>query len=225
NSTEQLTDYFTGISGITEYSPALSVSQNNDVLYSYYRAQKYNLYIAKGEDFSPIEVENDAINFQAAMLPPFQTRGVDVVYTNLSNFERFSQIDTSQIKPIPYRPQFKLDYLASSGVGVAVGTRYGSGLSSGIQGIFSDILGRNQIFAGLAVNGEIYDFGGQFAYINQARRVHWGAAVSHIPFVSGLMSYSLEESPIFQTGYALSDNYDTIGTFQEQVEGFVAFPV
>lgn len=224
NSTEQLTDYFTGISGITEYSPALSVSQNDDVLYSYYRAQKYSLYLAKGDDFSPIEVENDAINFEAAMLPPFQSRGVDVVYTNLSNFERFSQIDTNQIKPIPYRPKFKLDYLASSGVGVAVGTRYGSGLSSGIQGIFSDILGRNQIFAGLAVNGEIYDFGGQFAYINQARRVNWGAAVSHIPFVSGLMSYSLEESPNFQTGYALSENYDIIRTFQEQVEGFVAFP-
>src|SRR5690606_34944397 len=188
NSTEQLTDYFTGISGITEYSPALSVSRNDDVLYSYYRAQKYSLYIAKGDEFSPVSVENDAIDFQAAMLPPFQSRGVDVVNTNLMNFKRFSQIDSSRIKPIPYRPQFKLDYLASSGGGVAVGSRYGSGSSSGIQGIFSDILGRNQIFAGLAVNGEIYDFGGRFAYINQARRVNWGAAVSHIPFVSGLMS-------------------------------------
>src|SRR5690606_15493090 len=136
NSTEQLTDYFTGISGITEYSPALSVSRNDDVLYSYYRAQKYSLYIAKRDEFAPIAVENDAIDFQAAMLPPFQTRGVDVVHTNLSNFERFTQIDTSQIRPIPYKPKFKLDYLASSGVGVAVGSRYGSGLSSGIQGIF-----------------------------------------------------------------------------------------
>src|SRR3546814_7580280 len=34
NSTEQLTDYFTGISGITEYSPALSVSANDDIIYS-----------------------------------------------------------------------------------------------------------------------------------------------------------------------------------------------
>src|SRR5690606_11094661 len=45
NSTVQLTDYFTGISGITEYSPDLNVSRNDDVLYSYYRAQKYSLYI------------------------------------------------------------------------------------------------------------------------------------------------------------------------------------
>lgn len=223
-STEQLTDYFTGISGITQYSPALSVSKNDDILYSYYRSQRYSLYLADKDEFEPIEVANDAIDFRAAMLPPFETRGVDVVYTNLNNFERYSQISSNQINPIPYKPKFKLDYLASSGVGVAVNSRYGSGLSSGIQGIFSDILGRNQIFAGLAVNGEVYDFGGQFAYINQATRLNWGAAISHIPYVSGLMSYSLEENPNFQTGYALSENYDIIRTFQEQVEGFVAFP-
>ncbi len=222
--TEQLTDYFTGISGITEYSPALSVSNHDDVLYSYYRAQKYSLYIAKGDEFTSTSVENDDINFQAAMLPPFTSYGVDVVNTNLNNFGLFSKIDTALIKPIPYQPKFKLDYLASSGVGVAVGSRYGSGLSSGIQGIFSDILGRNQIFAGLAVNGEVYDFGGQFAYINQARRLNWGAAISHIPMVSGLMSYSVDEDNRSQTGYSLAENYDIIRTFQEQIEGFVAFP-
>lgn len=223
-STEQLTDYFTGISGITEYSPALSVSNNDEVLYSYYRSQRYSLYLAKGEDFDPIPVENDAIDFQAAMLPPFVSRGVDVVNSNLDNFMLFSRVDSSRIKPIPYKPKFKLDYLASSGIGVAVGSRYGSGLSSGIQGIFSDILGRNQIFAGLAINGEIQDFGGQFAYINQARRLNWGAAVSHIPFISGLNSYSFESNPRFPTGHAISENFDIIRTFQEQVEGFVAFP-
>lgn len=223
-STVQLTDYFTGISGITEYSPALSVSNNDDVLYSYYRAQKYNLYIAKGDEFEPKAVENDDINFDAAMLPPFTTSGVDVVNTNLANFKRFSQIDTALMNPIPYKPMFKLDYLASSGVGVAVGSRYGGGLSSGIQGIFSDILGRNQIFAGLAVNGEIYDFGGQFAYINQASRVNWGGAISHIPFVSGMMSRSFQADSRSQTGYSISENYDMIRTFQEQAEGFVSYP-
>src|SRR5690606_39439191 len=88
---------------------------------------------------------------------PFQTYGVDVINTNLKNFNNFSRIDTSLINQIPYTPKFKLDYLASSGMGVSVGSRYGSGLASGVQGIFSDILGRNQIFTGLSINGEIYD--------------------------------------------------------------------
>lgn len=224
DSTEQLTDYFTGISGITEYSPALSVSANDDIIYSYYRSQTYTIYNAKASDFSPVSVENQQIDFAAAMLPPFQNYGVDVVNLNLKNFNNFARVDTSTINSIPYRPKFKLDYLASSGMGVSVGSRYGAGLASGIQGIFSDILGRNQIFAGLAINGEIYDFGGQVAYINQSSRLNWGGAVSHIPFVSGLMSYSVDENQYTQTGYALAENYDIIRTFQEQVEAFTAYP-
>jgi len=225
NSTEQLTEYFTGISGITEYSPALSVSANDDILYSYYRSQTYTICNAKADQFEPQNVANNEIDFTAAILPPIKSYGVDVVNTNLRNFNNLTRIDTSQIYPIAYTPKFKLDYLASSGMGVSVGSRYGAGLASGIQGIFSDILGRNQIFAGLAINGEIYDFGGQVAYINQASRLNWGGAISHIPFISGLVSASIDEnSQISPTGVAYLDNYDIIRTFQEQAEAFVAYP-
>ena len=65
-SVQQLTDYFTGISGITEFSPALSVSNKDDILYSYYRAQKYTIYNAKASDFKPETIGNDDINFDAA---------------------------------------------------------------------------------------------------------------------------------------------------------------
>ena len=44
---EQMTDLFTGICGITEFSPALSISASDDIVYSYYRAQKYTVYNAK----------------------------------------------------------------------------------------------------------------------------------------------------------------------------------
>src|SRR5690606_31954305 len=96
---------------------------------------------AKAEDFEAIPVANEAVNFAAAMLPPFQSYGIDLINLNLRNFDNFARIDTSAINTIPYKPQFKLDYLASSGMGVSVGSRYGAGLASGIQGIFSDILG------------------------------------------------------------------------------------
>src|SRR5690606_23029571 len=225
NSTEQLTDYFTGISGITEYSPALSVSTQDDVIYSYYRSQRYSIYNANAEDFTPVPVGNEDMDFTAAMLRPLQSFGVDVTNPSLDNCNNFSRIDTSQISRIPYRPQFQLDYLASSGLGVSVGSRYGAGLASGIQGIFSDILGRNQIFAGLSIHGEIYDFGGQVAYINQASRRNWGGAISHIPLIAGLVSASIDEnSQISPTGVAYLDNYDIIRTFQEQAEAFVAYP-
>lgn len=219
---ERMTQYFTGISGITEYSPALSLSLHDDVVYSYYRSNEYSVYNAKVSDFDPVEVDPFTVNFAAAMLPPTNALGVDVVNANLRNFNLFQRIGDNQINTVPYRPNFKLDYLANSGVGMAVGSRYGAGISSGIQGMFSDILGHNQIFAALSVNGEIYDFGGQVAYINQKSRINWGGAVSHIPYMSGFSMYDMRDvgagvvEPIIDTYI--------IRTFQQQFEAFGAYP-
>jgi len=222
NKVERMTEYFTGISGITEYSPALSLSANDDVVYSYYRRNEYSVYHAKVSDFEPVEVDPYVVNFDAAMLPPPQSLGVDVVNANLNNFNLFQRINDRQIASAPYRPNFKLDYLANSGMGLAVGSRYGAGIASGIQGMFSDILGHNQIFAALNINGEIYDFGGQVAYINQKSRINWGGAVSHIPFMSGYSIY--DERDVGGGGVEpVLDTY-IIRTFQQQAEAFGAYP-
>ncbi|HQS52909.1 MAG TPA: tolB protein precursor, partial [Daejeonella sp.] len=217
----QLTDYFTGISGITEYSPALSVSNNDDILYSYYRAQKYTIYNAKIADFKAKNVGVQELNFDAAALPPAKSVGVNIINANLNNFERFERIPKDSIRTIAYKPKFKLDYLSSNGVGASVG-RFGTGLASGIQGVFSDILGRNQIFATAAVNGEIYDFGGQVAYVNQQSRINWGAVGSHIPYVSGQVSAAVENIP--GVGQTYIENYDIIRTFEDQFSVFASYP-
>lgn len=224
-SIEKLTTYFTGISGITEYSPALSLSNEGDVVYSYYRAQKYAIYNAKSSDFTAEKVETTDINFDAAQLPPARSVGVNIINANLNNFQRFEKIPTDSIRTISYRPQFKLDYLSSNGVGASVG-RFGTGLSSGIMGIFSDILGRNQIYAAASVNGEIYDFGGQVAYINQESRINWGGAVSHIPYVSGQVTAGIETLPIQGGGSitAYNERYDIIRTFEDQLQFFGSYP-
>ncbi|WP_307876368.1 tolB protein precursor [Parapedobacter lycopersici] len=225
-TTERMTEYFTGISGITEYSPALSLSANNDVVYSYYRRNEYSVYNAKVADFEPVKVDPLTVNFNAAMLPPPENLGVDVVNANLSNFNLFQRIADNQIDSVGYRPNFKLDYLANSGMGMAVGSRYGAGISSGIQGMFSDILGQNQIFAALSINGEIYDFGGQVAYINQKSRINWGGAISHIPYMSGFSAYGTRPAYDQNGDIIQVPSFETyiIRTFQQQVEAFGAYP-
>ncbi|MDB5018861.1 MAG: translocation protein TolB [Mucilaginibacter sp.] len=223
---EQMTDLFTGISGITEYSPALSISNNNDIVYSYYRAQKYSLYNAKAADFKPQVVDGQATNFNAALLPPAHSVGVDLINSNLNNYLAYPKIPTDSIKTVPYKPQFKMDYLASSGIGASV-SQFGTGLSTGIQGVFSDILGRNQIYAGVAVNGQIYDVGGEFAYINQTGRWNLGASISHIPFQTANYSvvpatYQVNST---KTIPATAENYDLIRIFQDQLSLFTAYPI
>lgn len=219
---ERLTQYFTGISGITEYSPALSLSANDDVVYSYFRRNGYTIYNAHADEFEAVRVDPDVVDFSAAMLPPPVSLGVDLVNANLRNFNLFQRIDTALIEAASYQPNFKLDYLANSGVGMSVGSRYGAGISSGIQGMFSDILGHNQIFAALAINGEVYDFGGQVAYINQASRINWGAAISHIPYMSGFSAFDYRD---VGAGYQepILDTY-IIRNFQQQAELFGAYP-
>jgi Tol biopolymer transport system component len=222
---EQMTDLFTGICGITEFSPALSVSANNDVVYSYYRSQKYSLYNAKASDFTPKTVAGTEINFGAAMLPPARAVGVDLINSNLNNYLAYPKIVVDSIKTIPYKPQFKMDYLASSGIGASVSS-FGTGLSSGIQGVFSDILGRNQIYAGVAVNGQIYDFGGQVIYINQQGRWNFGGGISHIPYQYA--NYSVVGTNYAANGKvipATEERYDIIRVFQDQASLFTSYPI
>jgi hypothetical protein len=223
---EQMTDLFTGISGITEFSPALSISNNDDIVYSYYNAQKYFLYNAKASDFTPKTVDSQALNFDAAMLPPFRSVGVDLINSNLNNFLAYKKIPTDSIKATPYKPNFKLDYLASSGVGASV-SQFGAGLSSGVQGVFSDILGHNQIYAGAAINGEVYDFGGQFIYINQQGRWNFGFGLSHIPYQ--FANYNVVPSTYqinpTTTIPAYEERYDIIRVFEDQANVFTSYPL
>ncbi|WP_316843708.1 peptidase MA family metallohydrolase [Pedobacter psychrodurus] len=230
NTVDQLTDYFTGISGITEFSPAISVSTTDDIVYSYYRYQRYTLYNAKLSSFKAKRIGNQEENFDAAILPPLENIGVNIINSNLNNFDRFEKIIADSMKTVPYKPKFRLDYLANSGVGVST-SRFGTGVSGGIVGMFSDILGTNQIIANLSVNGEIYDFGGLVGYINQKSRINWGAAVSHIPYVSGFRSYGYEnittgkdQAGKDQTINVLSDRTDIIRTFEDQIQVFGAYP-
>jgi hypothetical protein len=223
---KQLTDYFTGISGITEFSPAISVSRNDDIVYSYYRSQRYTLYNAPASSFKAKDVDAKDVNLDAAILPPLENSGVSIVNANLANFDKFDRLKLDSIKPVHYRPQFKLDYLANSGVGVST-SRFGTGVQGGIVGMFSDILGKNQIVANLSVNGEVYDFGGLVGYVNQASRVNWGFAISHIPYLTGFRDIAIEELPTSDPNTTIpvyNERTNIIRTFENQAQLFAAYP-
>lgn len=224
NSVKQLTDYFTGISGITEFSPAITVSRNDDIVYSYYRYQRYTLYNSPASYFKGKIISTQETNFDAAILPPMENVGVNIINSNLGNFDRFEKTVADSLKTITYRPKFKLDYLANSGVGVST-SRFGSGVQGGILAMFSDILGRNQIIANLSVNGEIYDFGGLVGYINQENRINWGVGLSHIPYTTGFRTYGAY-NPATSTATTAIDTISTniLRTFEDKLEVFGSYP-
>ena len=234
----QLTKLLTGITGITPYAPALTVAEDRDrILYTYYNHGEYVIYQAKSADFTPVEVDPLAVDMVPATLPPFDPRKRDIVNTALrtmDNTEKVVQANTTT-KTVPYKPKFNLEYIGGGGgIGVTTGnSSFGAatGLAGGVDMLFGDILGNNQLYAGLALNGEITDMAGQFSYINNKNRIGWGLNLSHIPYRSG--AYYQDASFVPHTVYT-SDGTPFFGykdslilqrLFQERIGGLVFYPL
>ncbi len=137
-------------------------------------------------------------------------------------------------KTVPYKGKFNLEYIGGgAGVGVTTGnSSFGaaSGLAGGVDMLFGDILGNNQLYAGLALNGEITDIAGQLSYINSKNRIGWGLNVSHIPYRSG--AYYQDDS-LYPHDITLSDGSPYFGwkdslilqrLFQERIGGLIFYP-
>jgi len=227
----QLTDLITGVSGITHYAPAISIAQRRDrVLYTYFSQKGYSIYRASPKDFLYKEVSPDSVDFAAAVLPRVNPRATGLVDQQLRELPPRKELADTSLASIPYKPKFKLDYVGgSAGVGVGTSNTFGTqtGLAGGVDMLFSDILGNNQLFTSLALNGEITDFGGAVAYINRDRRLNWGGSISHIPFRSfGFGGTGFEEIPISDDVNALvvADTFFVQRIFEDKASVFAFYP-
>lgn len=189
----RLTRFKTGVSGLTPFSPAMTAALDKDmVAYTYYNKHSYEIYTATSSDFRYEEVEKSTVDFEPGTLPPLNHNYSNIVDAAL--YDRWSKdlvLPPDSIKEVPYRPQFKLDYISNTaGIGISTGGRYNTNNMAGsVSMIFSDMVGNNQLYSVLALNGEIYDFGGQLAYVNQTRKFNWGVTASHIPYRAGDMFF------------------------------------
>ncbi len=184
DQTYKMTKYYTGIIGVTEYSPVLSVNGPEDkIAYSLYKNEEYHLYKANAADFPRFEVNSNEVDMTASQLPPLDRRGQTAKIVS-ENLESTPMAASSQFDRENYQPRFKLEMVSSRGVGVGA-NQFGTSFAGGVSFMFSDILKKNILTTTLRINGQIEDIGGQVAYINRANRWHWGAAFSHIPYRSG----------------------------------------
>ena len=227
-----MTNYFAGVSGMTEHSPALSVANNgNDVAYSNYGSGRYKIMKSSVSEMLNEEVSTSQIDMAASILPPMHDPANDMVNANLENMHQLPDLSDEEIIEIPYKGQFALDY-ASGGGGIGIGTSntFGSstGLAGGINLLFSDILGNNQVFSSLSLNGEISDFGGVVTYLNQKHRIGWGVGVSHIPYrsgsIGGVRNTTLQDNagnqiPVYE------EQINILRTFEDRVGAFAQLPL
>ncbi len=190
----RITRAATGVAGITRLSPALSVSQRTgEVLISVFNDDRFEVHVldreaARGEPV--IAARDEAAEARAALLPPQQapTRSLVAEYLRDRSLPELPGGEEPTLQR--YRPGFKLDWIGPS-VGVGYSTTYGTGVGGDVAAIFSDELGQREI--GFAVQGEtgtLDQFGFQGYFLSLARRLQWGGAASHLPYISAFTTVS-----------------------------------
>ncbi len=180
----QVTNLFTGVSGITESSPALTVSDNTGrMAYTLYEDGKYSIYTIEATDLESKRVDPESDNGSSpSMLPPRETAESEVL--GLIKNPLFGLTEEIEYEVEPYKPKLKLDYVSQPQLGVGI-DRFGTYAGGGISFHFSDMLGYHNLTSSLMVSSRIQDSAAVLAYQNSRSRIGWGASLQRIPYVYG----------------------------------------
>ena len=201
----RVTNVATGISGLTEISPAISVAQKTGrLIFDVFSNTNYNIrgleqQKAQGEKYKSNEKE-----FENVISLPLKDKSGEGIVENYLNNDTTGIVSGSDFKSHKYNPSLSLYNISQVGVGIAT-DRYGTYLGGGVSTMFSDLLGNHILTAVLNVNGQIKDIGGQVAYFNRKGRFNWGASLGHIPYLSGYYGQTYDTLTIQGQQYLAND--------------------
>ena len=183
----QLTNVLTGVSGVTDLSPALSASGGR-IVFSAYENDGYDIYALDGtQQAAGTELVNLPIN--AGVLPPRRT-GEGAVYTALKSASIAAPATAAQTPSQPYKAKWGLDYAGQPTIGVGTDP-FGTYAAGGVSFMFSDMLGNHLLATSAQVTSRFDEFGGSVFYLNRQHRWNWGLGADQTPYVSSA----------FATGY------------------------
>ena len=182
----RVTRIATGVSGITEMSPALTVARESGrMMFSVYSDNAYAVRSlsrsqAQGE---PIEPRMEDAIPVASILPPIDAVD-DGLVANYLDRPQIGLPRSLSIDARPYDADLQLDAVAPPTIGAQVGGLYGNSVVGGVAFYFSDMLGNHNLTLVAQANGTIKDVGGQVSYVNLDNRINYGASAAHIPLRS-----------------------------------------
>jgi Tol biopolymer transport system component len=188
----QITNLTTGVSGITELSPALSVATGTDrLVFSAYEGDRYTIYAI--DSTSVLEggpVLPALADVSPAVLPPAD-RPVGDVMALVGNAELGLPPTADEFERTKYSAGLSLDYIAPPQV--AVGSdRYGTFVGGGTALFWSDNLGEHSLATLLQVNGSFKDIAAIVGYENRKSRWNWGGTVGQVPVLNRRFGYAFD---------------------------------
>ena len=176
----QVTDLLTGVTGITDLSPALTVGGSR-VVFSVYEDDEHRIYSAE----APAVLAGTAlqpVDRRAAALPPLERHQAEV--TRLTQNTTLGLPEPRKFQVTDYQPKLSLDFVGQPTLAVGRDP-FGTYVGGGVSFLFSDMLGNHQLATVVQASGRIEDIGGVVAYENRRSRWNLGASLESIPYVTG----------------------------------------
>ncbi|OGD14164.1 MAG: hypothetical protein A2V76_07570 [Candidatus Aminicenantes bacterium RBG_16_63_14] len=205
----QVTNLYTGISGITALSPAISVAlETGRVVFSGYQDGYYTIYSI--DDEATLNGQSFLAQFDRnpAILPP-RTEPEGALLGLLKN-PLFGLPKDTNFTIAQYKPKLGLDYVSPPNIAIGV-DRFGTYGAGGVSAFWSDMLGYHTVVTTAFTGSRLIDTSGVLAYLNNRGRFNWGTAAQRI--VYPYPYYSIYQDPLTGLIYETEDvfrliNYD-----------------
>ena len=222
----QVTNLATGVSGITDLSPALSVASGTGSLaYSVFEGQRYSVYRTEAGDAVGTAVSGPADDLAADVLPPADAASRSTVQGYIS--DATGGLPAAQDFPTRgYSPKLSLEYISQPQVGAGYDPYYSSGfgLQGGISFLFADQLSDNLLGVAVAANGTIRDLGGQALYLNRGGRLTYGAIAGQTSFIQAFIGCRPGFDRCNRFDFRESTRY-YYRTYVTQASGLASYPL
>lgn len=188
----RITNVVTGVSGIVEMSPALSVAaQTGQIYYSLFHKARYDIYTVASGDLAGEPVTSsisEGAAAQAGILPPPTEGEQGTVASYLDRPAAGLPPSNMEFSKRDYSSPLRLTYVGPPTIGIGADTQGAAAFGGSVSAYFSDVLGIHNV--GVSIQGGSSSsslgsaIGAELVYLNRGQRVHYGAAASHIPYVS-----------------------------------------
>ena len=193
----RITRLSTAVSGITGVSPTISVAREaGTILFTVFDAFEFHVYsLQAAEADAGGEVVTAATERQPGrLLPPARPNRPSRVAIYLADKQTGLEPTGTYLaaNAVDYNSELTLDYVGQPAIGIGT-DRFGNYTSGGASAFFSDMLGNRSLGMWLLANGTYKDIGGQAFYMNQERRLNWGASTGRIPFLQGFQRYGQDD--------------------------------
>jgi hypothetical protein len=178
----QLTNLFTGVSGITQDSPALSVAQGTGrVVFSVFSTDGYEIHAIDGGAGLAGGPVQESLPGQPGVLPPFD-RSQSLLARLLHDPGNLPSVE--EFTPRDYDAGLALTYIGQPSL-LAGSDQFGTYIGGGASLYFQDLLGNRNLITGLQVNGGFEDITAVLGYQNVGSRLNWGITAQQVPYLTG----------------------------------------